>query len=412
MLENTDDSIWSLDTNYVVTGFNTRFAERVRAMFGKNVAVGDSLHEWIELLQSDGQPWYEWYSRAFSGEQFRIEHRHIDYADKYHEFSLNPIRDDDGTVTGVVVFARDITERKRAEEETLAALMREKELNTLKTRFVTMVSHEFRTPLTTIRSSAELLRRSRQRLSEEKQQRYFAEVEQAVDMMTHLLDHVLFLGKAGANKIAVTRWQTDLVELFDSIVTSMELAGTSLASASGAYNGHDAVLLADAQPTAAAQRIRWHLRVEPASENQIVQSVPDALLDERLVRQALTNLLSNALKYSPASSPVTMTVIAQTAEPSELVIAITDNGIGIPEADQRLLFEPFHRASNAGEIVGTGLGLAIVREIVELLGGTITCRSIVNEGTTFTVHLPCTFVRRGAEFGTQDSLRSNIRNST
>lgn len=172
------------------------------------------------------------------------------------------------------------------------------------------------------------------------------------------------------------------------------------------------MLLADAQPTAAAQRIRWHLRVEPASENQIVQSVPDALLDERLVRQALTNLLSNALKYSPASSPVTMTVIAQTAEPSELVIAITDNGIGIPEADQRLLFEPFHRASNAGEIVGTGLGLAIVREIVELLGGTITCRSIVNEGTTFTVHLPCTFVRRGAEFGTQDSLRSNIRNST
>jgi PAS domain S-box-containing protein len=416
MLENTDDSVWSLDTNYVVTGFNTRFAELVRAMFGKSVAVGDSLHEWIELLQTAGQPWHEWYSRAFSGEQFRVEHRHVRTPDLYHEFSLNPIRDDDGTVMGVVVFARDISERKRAEEEILAALMREKELNTLKTRFVTMVSHEFRTPLTTIRSSAELLRRSRQRLSEEKQQRYFAEVEQAVDMMTHLLDHVLFLGKAGANKITVTRWQTDLVDLFDSIIASMELASISLASSldsvHDAYNGHDAVLPENAQTTAAAQRIRWHLRVEPLPENQIVQSVPDALLDERLVRQAITNLLSNALKYSPASSPVMMTVVVQTAEPTELVITIADNGIGIPEVDQRLLFEPFHRASNAGEIVGTGLGLAIVREIVELLGGTITCRSIVNEGTTFTVHLPCTFVRRGAEFGTQDSLRSNIRNST
>jgi PAS domain S-box-containing protein len=286
----------------------------------------------------------------------------------------------------MLIVVRNVTERKRAEEEIRSALQREQELNTLKTRFIAMVSHEFRTPLTTIRSTAELLKRSRHKMTEEKQAQYFDDIDHAIKAMTQLLEDVLYLGKAGANSIQCTPFPTDVRALCARSIEAVqrmlqELFVQRRASAQTPERVTSKAANNEANDATA---------MLPDIVLDIPSELPMALLDERLVRQMLENLLSNALKYSPADKPVMLNV---TTTSNTITFRVADNGIGMSEEDIKLLFEPFHRGRNVGTIPGTGLGMAIVQQAVQLHRGTIDCQSSEHQGTTFTVTIPCEFVR-------------------
>jgi signal transduction histidine kinase/pSer/pThr/pTyr-binding forkhead associated (FHA) protein len=250
----------------------------------------------------------------------------------------------------VMAIVRDITERKRAETEIRYALAREKELNELKSRFVTMASHEFRTPLTTILSSAELLEDYSSQWTEEKKHHHFQRVITAVKHMTGLLDDVLLIGKADAGRLEFNPSSMDLIEFCRELIEGMQITTT-------------------------AHKIIF--RTQGDCQN--------TCMDEKLLRQVLANLLSNAIKYSPKGGSIYFDLVCQQ---EAAIFRIQDQGIGIPPGDRDRLFHSFHRASNVGNISGTGLGLAIVKKSVALHGGQIYVKSQVGVGTIFLVKLP------------------------
>lgn len=244
---------------------------------------------------------------------------------------------------------RDITERKRVEAEIRSALKKEKELSELKSRFVNITSHEFRTPLTTILSSTELLQIYGCKWTEEKKLQHLQRIQTAVKHMVGLMDDVLLIGKAEAGKLYCNFMQLELVHFCRDLVEEMQLTTSNHTII---FRAHQSCLYADT--------------------------------DEKLLRHILTNLLSNAIKYSPTGS----TVQFELCEQGEAIFHVQDEGIGIPAEAQTQLFNSFYRASNVGTISGTGLGLAIVKKSVELLAGKIMLQSEVKVGTKFTVSIP------------------------
>ncbi|MDX2097372.1 MAG: ATP-binding protein [Leptolyngbyaceae cyanobacterium bins.59] len=266
-------------------------------------------------------------------------------------------------IARIVVNARDIGDRKQA-EEIRKALQREKELHDLKSSFVSMVSHEFRTPLSVIGMCIGLLERFSNVASEDRKQQYLERIRSASKRMTQLLDDVLFLGKTEADKQEFKPSPLDLVEFCRNVVEEVQLI------------------------TGSQHTIRF-LRT--------TDMLP-ACMDELLLRHILINLLSNSIKYSPNSDTVVFELTCEPASShllsahsssnSVAIFQIQDRGIGIPESDQRHLFDSFQRGSNVGKISGTGLGLAIVKRSVDLHQGTIRVQSEIGVGTTFTVALP------------------------
>lgn len=250
----------------------------------------------------------------------------------------------------VMAIVRDITERKRAESDIQNALEKEKELSELKSRFVSMASHEFRTPLTTILSSSELLQDYGHKWAEEKKLLHYQRIQTAVKHMIQLLNDVLLIGQAEAGHFKFCPAQMDIVQFCHDLVEEMQIT----------TKNHTI-----------------------ASNVQIKSSTVE--LDEKLLRHILSNLLSNAIKYSPSGGTINFVLIEEL---EKLIFQVQDSGIGIPVADQAKLFDSFHRATNVGTISGTGLGLAIVKKAVDLHGGNITVESEVRSGTTFTVSLP------------------------
>lgn len=213
-----------------------------------------------------------------------------------------------------------------------------------------MASHEFRTPLTTILSSTELLEHYSHKWGEEKKINHFQRIQAAVKHMTHLLNDVLLIGKAEAGKIDFNPTPLALAQFCGELVEEMQLG-------------------------ASTHTIDFRI------QDQCI----NGCMDEKLLRHILSNLLSNAIKYSPQGSTVYFNLICKQGK---AIFHVQDEGIGIPAADQAQLFNAFHRASNVGTISGTGLGLAIVKKSVDLHRGQINVASVVGVGTTFTVTLP------------------------
>ena len=250
--------------------------------------------------------------------------------------------------------AERTAELRRNNDELQASLARERELNALKTRFLSIASHEFRTPLSSIQFSANLLKRwSRANVSPELAAELHEEVEsieKAVVSMTASLNEVLAISKAEMGQFRFSPKEIDVAELCQKIVERF----------------HD-------------MSAETH-RVVFSSENGRVP----ARVDPKLMENILSNLLSNAVKYSPQGGAVACRLAAQERQ---IILSVSDQGIGISPEDQRRLFTPFYRGENAGQIQGTGLGLSIVKQFVELHGGTISVQS-GQPGTTFTVTLP------------------------
>jgi PAS domain S-box-containing protein len=251
----------------------------------------------------------------------------------------------------VLAIVRDITERKRAETGIQKALEKERELSLLKSRFIAMVSHEFRTPLSLILSSAQLLEEYRAQFDEEKSNAYLRRIQAAVKQMADLLEDVLTVSKAEAGKLSFKPVSLDLVAFSRELTEELQL-------------------------TAGARH-----KIIFTSEDEYA----NAYTDERLLHQVLTNLLSNAIKYSPLDSVIRFDLCCRAGVAT---FRIGDQGIGIPAEDQSRLFETFHRANNVGNISGSGLGLAIAKRAVDLLGGTIEVASQIGAGTIVTVTAP------------------------
>lgn len=258
---------------------------------------------------------------------------------------------------GTVWTALNITRRKQAEEDTREALRKQQELNDLRNRFVSMTSHEFRTPLATILSSAQLLKFYGERLPVDERQEVIASIEASVQRMTQMLDRVLMIGRSEAGMLDFEPRRQNLAVLCGQICDEAR---------SEAGSAHE-----------------LRLSVQPPEI--------EGWFDDKLLRHALGNLLSNAIKYSPGGGVVQLAV---TARQAEVALCVGDQGIGIPAAELSHLGTSFHRASNVGDIKGTGLGLAIVKNAVELHGGRLEVRSEIGQGTCFTLHLPW---RRGPE---------------
>ncbi len=284
--------------------------------------------------------------------EFRLQHIDDSWRD-FEAIAKNLLGEPN--VSGIVITCRDITERKKAESDIRQALEKERELSELKSRFISMASHEFRTPLSVISSSIGILEDYSCQLKEEQKRKQFQSVQKSVQHITQLLDDVLTMNRAEAGKLMFNPEPINLSEFYIRLVEETKLSAPS------------------------------HCLDISITNNQenITSCFPQ--MDRKLLRQIMTNLLSNAIKYSPEGSTISTNLEYQ----SDIVhFQVHDCGIGIPDEDQNRVFESFHRGKNVGTIPGTGLGLSIVKKCVDLHNGQIIMQSQKDIGTKFTVILP------------------------
>lgn len=245
--------------------------------------------------------------------------------------------------------------RHQAEITIQTALDKERELHQLKSRFISIVSHEFRNPLNSILFSLNLLEHHEQQLTPEKKQLYFQRAKVSVQRMSQLLEEVLVVGEAETGKLRCHPVPLNLNKFCRELIEELQTSVTTK---------HTIILKQEG----------W----ESAGDDLIYS------LDEKLLRHILNNLLSNAIKYSPQGDKIVIHLLCQ---PTNVTFHIQDQGIGIPAEDQAQLFDCFYRATNVNNIPGTGLGLSIVKQCIDTHKGKITVESQVGKGTTFIVTL-------------------------
>jgi len=276
----------------------------------------------------------------------------IEKLGEYYTVNASLLKDTSARLSRILVVENNITQQKKTEESLQKNIEEQRRLNLLKSRFVSFASHEFRTPLTTMNSSADLIRKYLERNDSEKIQKHINRIQHSVVYMTSLLNDFLSLDKIDSGVINVNWQQISLKKLFDECLE--EVSGLK-------KEGQTVQLLSDID---------------------CIDTDPFILLS------ILINLISNGLKYSGTDGRVE--ACARIVD-DQINIVVSDNGMGIPSHELQNLFTRFFRASNAQEIKGTGLGLHIVSRHVELLGGKITCYSEEGKGTEFSIFLPLNY---------------------
>jgi PAS domain S-box-containing protein len=285
--------------------------------------------------------------------------------------TIVPFLDEKGKPYQYLAIRSDITQRKRTEDqlqkakeelehkvvertlELTQALEREKELNEMKSRFVSIASHEFRTPLSAILSSVSLIERYAAEEQTEKRHKHIERIKSSVKNLTAILDDFLSLEKLEQGRVDMHFLEFNLREFMEDIVDEM------------------AEWLKKKR-----QRIQYSFK----GDEMICQ-------DKKILRNVMLNLLSNAIKYSHEEKTIGLHVESKS---QNVQIAVKDEGMGIPQEAQQNLFSKFYRAANVNNIQGTGLGLNIVKRYMELLGGAISFESQENVGTTFYIEFPRT----------------------
>ncbi len=252
---------------------------------------------------------------------------------------------------------QDLTERKFMEtqvwekERLNIELEKERELRDMKNRFISMMSHDLKSPLAAIRLANSMLRNYGDRSTPEEKAETYDAIDQQVEHLTEMINDVMTISRQDFTGAELDRQIIDLETYCRDIIEELQLA----------------------------------FRMKRTFNFSGTERRIEALIDIKLMRRALINLLSNAIKYSPSGAPVNMELAYADCQ---AIIKISDQGIGIPPEDLPRLFEPFNRGSNVGSIQGTGLGLAITKQAVDLHGGTISVESERGKGTTFTITLP------------------------
>ncbi|MCY4780321.1 PAS domain-containing sensor histidine kinase [Sphingobacterium sp. UT-1RO-CII-1] len=239
-----------------------------------------------------------------------------------------------------------VLELERAKSDVSFSLEKEKELNQLKSRFVSMASHEFRTPLSSVQLSASLIERYLEKPDYENVLKHTGRIRNAVQLLNNILNDFLSLEQLEAGGVTVNKKDVNLVQLAEEITEEMQM-------------------------------------ICKKNQHIVYQHTGDVgvfYLDSHLTKSSVINLISNAIKYSGED---TFIEFSTEINDNLCIVCVKDNGIGIPQEDQKSLFEPFFRAHNTGNIPGTGLGLNIVRRYVQLMGGKMEYFSALNEGTMF-----------------------------
>ncbi|MCB9194697.1 MAG: PAS domain S-box protein [Flavobacteriales bacterium] len=271
--------------------------------------------------------------------------------DEHYEIHMVRLGSGGGSRNRYLVVELNITKQKLVEIEQARALQKEKELGEMKSRFVSMASHEFRTPLSAILSSASLIEKYENTDQQSNRLKHTDRIKSSVSNLTDILNDFLSFEKLNENKVEVTLETVNLCELINYAVEELE----------------------------PIRKPGQKFTIVKNRENCVFES------DGKILKNVLLNLFSNGLKYSGENGVVSIDIDFSN---ELLEFSISDNGIGIPEGEQKNLFERFFRAENVSNIQGTGLGLNIVKKYVELLGGKIEFESQLGKGTTFYIKLP------------------------
>jgi len=275
----------------------------------------------------------------------------IFYQNRHYSVNTAPLMDQEVNVYNALFIYNDISLQKESESIALNALKKEQELNELKSRFVAMASHEFRTPLSAIQTSTILIKKQNDAGNTQKLDKYISQIKRNVKNLDVILNDFLSLSKLEAGKVKLNKELLDVVAFSKGIIE--EFSETK-------KMGQNIVLA-------------------------ISENVSLLQLDKKLLRHILMNLLSNAIKYSAENTTIYFNIEENN---QSIMLIIKDEGIGIAKEEQDRLFERFYRTKNAQNIQGTGLGLHIAKQYIELLDGTIEVYSEINKGTTFLLKWP------------------------
>ncbi|MEM9119390.1 MAG: PAS domain-containing sensor histidine kinase [Cyanobacteria bacterium P01_F01_bin.56] len=373
ILNAVGEGVYGLDLNGHVTFVNPAAAAMID--WPMEELIGKSMHAVLHHSHADGSHYQREdcpiYQAFQDGSTRRVTNEVFWRKDGTSfpvEYISTPLHDEAGTLIGAVVTFRDITQRRWAEDilqrtneelelkvQQRTAKLREanqqlRELSEMRSRFVAMVCHEFRNPLNNIALSVSSLNRYDTQLSAADKADYLLAINANVERMTQMIDDILVIGKIEAKVLEVAPEPLELVAFCQTLLAEREYHRPQLP-------------------------IQFNCRNRQLMAN----------LDERLLRSILNNLLSNAMRYTPDEHAIRLKLAKRQAM---LILQVEDEGMGIPRADQRHLFEPFHRGRNVSNIPGTGLGLSIVKQFVDLQQGTLQVTSKVGKGSTFTVRLP------------------------
>jgi len=304
--------------------------------------IGDNIFD--HLSEKSNKAALPYLKKAFAGEDIAFE---IEMKDQVYAINAVPLLEAGNEIVQILVVLHNITKRRRVEDDLHEALKKEKELSELKTRFVSMASHEFRTPLSTILSSAYLIGKYTGADDQPKREKHLQRVISSVTMLTDILNDFLSLGKIEEGQIQVRPSAFNLRDWVGEISGEM---GSSLKK---------------------EQQIHY-----------VHKGNTEVYMDASLLKHIVMNLLSNASKFSSEGSPIELNT---TVRSGHIILSIKDYGIGIPKEDQKHLMERFFRGANAANIQGTGLGLHIVSRYSELMNGKVECRSELEKGTEFII---------------------------
>lgn len=381
IIENAIDGIITIDSKGIVETMNPAalklFGYNIEDVVGKNIAIlmpqpNKSQHDhYIKRYNQTGEKHIIGTGREVLGQRkdgttfpFRLAVSEVQYEDRkiytgfIHDLSKQKEAEEKLiTYTGSLEekikertqdLVKTVAELELAKEEVSISLEKEKELNQLKTRFVSMASHEFRTPLSSVQLSASLIEKYAQPAANANITKHVNKIKNAVGNLTNILNDFLSLERLEAGKVELNNTVFDLVKFSEEITEEMQLI---------------------------AKQNQNIIYQHTGAKNEVIS-------DQNLLKNCIINLISNAIKYSGEN-----TLIEFNTEISVngYLITIKDNGIGIPETDQKHLFQPFFRAHNTGNISGTGLGLNIVQRYVGLMNGKVDFESTQNKGTKFTL---------------------------
>ncbi len=338
----------------VISVFNTNMEvvylegeELQKFKLDKNDYEGKSINDLPVITKELKEQIKQDVQKTLSGEHLSFE---MTYGKQNYSVNSIPLYADKN-ITWALFVHTNTTDQKRVQLELLKALQTEQELNELKSRFISMASHEFRTPLSAILSSAILIGKQNEPGKEEKRKKYIKQIKSNVRNLVVILNDFLSLSKLEEGKTALQLADFDLVELTQSVIDEIETS----------QKEGQTLILEHEQPAVSV------------------------FLDAKLMRHILINLISNAIKYSEENSKI---YVGISATEDKVSLQVADEGMGIPIEEQDNLFERFFRAKNATNIQGTGLGLHIVKQYTELMGGTISFKSKLGKGAIFYVDFP------------------------
>lgn len=381
IIDNAIDGIITIDTNGIVESINPAalelFGFEAEEVIGQNIHIlmpepDRSLHDgYIDNYHRTGRKKIIGIGREVRGQRkdgstfpFRLAVSEVFYDNKkiyagiVHDLTKERAAEDkllhhteelERTVSErTKVLIKTVAELEEAKAEVSNSLQKEKELSQLKSRFVSMASHEFRTPLSSVQLSASLIEKYVVKPDVDNILKHTARIKNSVQLLTSILNDFLSLERLDTGSVAVNLQPINLVRLGEEITEEMQL-------------------------------------ICKKNQHIVYQHTGDTgefVLDANLVKNSIINLISNAIKYSGENSFIEFyTEISD----GRCILIVKDNGIGIPLNDQKNLFEPFFRAHNTGNIPGTGLGLNIVKRYVSLMGGTVSFKSAQDQGTTITI---------------------------